>query len=154
MWEVSIGNLAVPEKTSKCSEISLTISGTNIKGEKLPSFHVLENFNIKDIDWPDRLNQSGSALSQSEGQMLIDIMKEQGLEQLVHFPTREKKYLDLLLTSLPGQFQDIHSPDKLSDHDVVGGPLKVVVPFPQLRNLGERCIYIRKVRPEKYLCFR
>ena len=90
MWEVSIGNLAVLEKTSNCSEISLTISGTNIKGEKLPSFHVLEEFNFKDIDWPNRLNQSGSALSQSEGQMLIDIMKEHGLEQLVHFPTGEK----------------------------------------------------------------
>ena len=44
-----------------------------------------------------------------------------GLEQLVHFPTREKNTLDLILTSLPGQFQEIHSPDKLSDHDVVSG---------------------------------
>ena len=50
-----------------------------------------------------------------------------GLEQLVHFPTREKNTLDLLLTSLPGQFQDIHSPDKLSDHDIVAGTLKVVI---------------------------
>ena len=82
-------------------------------------------------------------MSQSEGQMLIDIMNNHGLEQLVHFPTREKNTLDLLLTSLPGQFQDIHSPDKLSDHDIVAGTLKVVIP-PQ-RNLEERCIYIRKV---------
>ena len=34
--------------------------------------------------------------------------------------------MDLLLTS--GQFQDIHSPDKLSDHDIVAGTLKVVIP--------------------------
>ena len=40
----------------------------------------------------------------------------------------EKKYIDLLLTSLPGQFQDVHSPDKLSDHDIVAGALKVVIP--------------------------
>ena len=78
------------------------------KGKKLPSVHVLEDFNFRDIDWPDRLNKSGSALSQSEGQMLIDIMNDHGLEQLVHFPTREKNTLDLLLTSLPGQFLDIH----------------------------------------------
>ena len=78
------------------------------KGKKLPSVHVLGDFNFRDIDWPDRLNKSGSALSQSEGQMLIDIMNDHGLEQLVHFPTREKYILDLLLTSLPGQFQDIH----------------------------------------------
>ena len=51
--------------------------------------------------------------------MLIDIMNDHGLEQLMHFPTREKNTLDSLLTPLPGQFQDIHSPDKLSDHDIV-----------------------------------
>ena len=64
--------------------------------------------------------------------MLIDIMNDHGLEQLVHFPTREKKNkkktLDLILTSLPDQFQEIHSPDKLSDHDVVSGTLKVYIP--------------------------
>ena len=41
------------------------------------------------------------------------------MEQLVLFPTREKNTLDLLLTSLPDQFQDINSPGKLSDHDIV-----------------------------------
>ena len=60
--------------------------------------------------------------------MLIDIMNDHGLEQLVHFPTREKNTLDLILTSLPCQFQEIHSPDKLSDHDVVSGTLKVYIP--------------------------
>ena len=34
--------------------------------------------------------------------------------------------LDLLLTSLPGQFQDIHSSDKLNDHESVAGTLLVV----------------------------
>ena len=62
-----------------------------------------------DIAWPDRLNKSGSLLSQSEGQMLIDAMNDHGLEQLVHFPTREKNTLDLILTSLPGQFQEIYT---------------------------------------------
>ena len=60
--------------------------------------------------------------------MLTDIMNDHGLEQLEHFPTREKNTLDLLLTSFPGQFWDIHSPDKLSDHDIVAGTLKVVIP--------------------------
>ena len=36
--------------------------------------------------------------------------------------------MNLILTSLPGQFQEIHSPVKLSDHDVVSGTLKVYVP--------------------------
>ena len=58
--------------------------------------------------------------------MLVDIMNDHGLEQLVNFPTREKKTLDLIRTSLPTQFVDIHSPD--SNHDTVSGTLKVVIP--------------------------
>ena len=30
--------------------------------------------------------------------------------------------------SKPGQFQDVHSPDKLSDHDIVSGTLKIFIP--------------------------
>ena len=68
-------------------------------------------------------------LSHSEGQILTDIMNDHGLEQLMHFPTREKNTLDLILTSLPGQFQEIHSPVKLSDHDVISRTLKVYIPL-------------------------
>ena len=119
------------------------------KGNKLPSVHVLGDFNFNDIAWPDRRNKSGSMLSQSEGQILIDIINDHGLEQLVHFPTREKNTSDLILTSLPGQFQKIHSPDKRSDHDVVLGTLKVYIPSPppakKRRNLG-RSVFISKRR--------
>ena len=80
--------------------------------------------------------------------MLIDAMNDHGLEQLVHFPTREKNTLDLILTSLPGQFQEIHSPDKLSDHDVISGTLKIHIPTPpapaKQRNLGGRCFCTKK----------
>ena len=77
---------------------------THHKGKKLPSVHVLGDFNFKDIDWPDRFNKSGSTLSLSEGQILIDIMNDHGLEQTVHFPTREKNTLDLILIALTCQF--------------------------------------------------
>ena len=59
---------------------------------------------------------------------LIDIMNDHGLEQMVHFLTREKNTLDLILTTLPDQFQDIHSPDKLSNHDIVSGTMKIFIP--------------------------
>ena len=36
--------------------------------------------------------------------------------------------LDLILTTLPGQFQDVHSADKLNDHDIVSGTLKIFIP--------------------------
>ena len=72
----------------------------------------------------------------------FDIMNDHGLEQMGHFPTREKNTLDLILTTLPGQFQDVHSPDKLkwSWHR-----LKNLENFHSPRSLGESCIYIRKV---------
>ena len=56
---------------------------------------------------------------------LISIMNDQGVDQLIHFPPREMITLDLLLTSLPSQFQDINFQDKLSDHDVIARTLKV-----------------------------
>ena len=92
---------------------------------------------------PHILNKSGSPLSQSEGEILIAIMNDYGLEQLVHFPIRERNTLDLFITSPRGQFVDIHSPDRLSDHDIVSRTLKVLIP--PLRNLGGRCVDIRKV---------
>ena len=55
-------------------------------------------------------------------------MNDHGLEQLIHFPTLEENMPDLIITSIPGQFQDIHSPDKLSDHDIVSGTLKTFIP--------------------------
>ena len=51
------------------------------------------------------------------------------LEQLVHFQTRGKNILESLIsTSLPGPFIDILSSDSLSDHDIVSGTLKEVIP--------------------------
>ena len=99
------------------------------KGNKLPSVHVLGISTSRTLLGQTDLTSQGSMLSQSVGQMLIDNMNGHGgLEQLLHFPTREKNTLDLILTSLPGQFQEIHSPDKHSDHDVVSGTLKVYIP--------------------------
>ena len=93
------------------------------KGNKLPSVHILGDFNFCDIVWPDRLGKSGSPLSLFKGEKFIEILNDHHLEQLVHFPVRERKTLDLIITSLPGQFLDIQSPDRLSDHDMVSGTL-------------------------------
>ena len=55
------------------------------------AYALFDTKNITNIVWPDRLNKSGSPLSPSEGEILIEIMNDYGLEQLVHFPTRERK---------------------------------------------------------------
>ena len=65
-------------------------------------------------------------MSLSEGEKFIEILNDHHLEQLLHFPTREKNTLDLIITSLPGQFLDIQTPYRLSDHDIVSGTLTVV----------------------------
>ena len=69
-------------------------------------------------------------------------MNDQGLEQMVHFPTREKNTLDLILTTLLGQFKDVQSPDKLSDHDIVSGPLKIFIPPPPPIKKPRRKVYL------------
>ena len=96
------------------------------KGNKPRSVHVLGDFNFRDIVWPDRLNKQGFSLSMSEGAKLVQLISDHELEQVVHFPTRGQNTLDLIITSLPGQLVDIHSPDRLSDHDIVSGTLKTV----------------------------
>ena len=63
-----------------------------------------------------------------EGAKLVELISDHELEQVVHFPTRGQTTLDLIITSVPGQFVDIHSPDRLSDHDIVSGTLKIVIP--------------------------
>ena len=55
------------------------------EGNKLPSVHILGDFNFCDIVWPDRLSKSGSPLSPSEGEKFIEILNDHHLEQLVHF---------------------------------------------------------------------
>ena len=76
--------------------------------------------------------------------MFIEITNDHHLEKLVHFTARENNTLDLIITSLPGQLVDIYSPDRLKDHDIVSGTLKVVIS--PLRNLRGGSIDItRKV---------
>ena len=76
------------------------------KGNKPASVHILGDYNFSDIVWPDRLHKSCSPLSLSEGEKFIEILNDHHLEQLVHFPTRERNHLDLIITFLPGQFLD------------------------------------------------
>ena len=68
-----------------------------------------------------------------EGAKLVELISDHELEQVVHFPTRGQNTLNLIITSLPGQVVDIHSPDRLSDHDIVSGTLKIVIPPPPIK---------------------
>ena len=67
-----------------------------------PSVHLAGDFNFRKIDWSTLLTKNGESLCNSEGLLLIDIARDNYLEQLVTFPTREDKTLDLIFTSIPG----------------------------------------------------
>ena len=122
------GDLEKLESQFKSFESQLEKIKDIHKGNKPSSVHILGYFNFCDIVWPDRLSKSGSPLSLSEGEKFIEILNDHHLERLVHFPTREKNTLDLIITSLPSQYLDIQSPDRLSDHGIVSGTLKIVIP--------------------------
>ena len=95
------GNLEKLDSQLKSLESQLEKIKDIHKGNKPPSVHILGDFNFCDIVWPVRLSKSGSPLSLSEGEKFIEILNDRHLEQLVHFPTREKNTLDLIITSLP-----------------------------------------------------
>ena len=93
---------------------------THHKGKKLPSAHVLGDFNFKDIDWPDRLSKSGSTMVKSVGGTNIDWHYEWSwLRTNGTLPHSRKEHIGL---------DSHHSPDKLSDHDIVSGTLKIFIP--------------------------
>ena len=69
------------------------------KGKTLPSVHVLGDFNFKGIDWPDRLNKSGSALSQSEEQMFM-VWNNRSLLFLVSFRIFSPRTISAIMLEL------------------------------------------------------
>lgn len=58
--------------------------------------------------------------------MLTNIMNNHDVNLWCIFQLR-RKTSDLSVTTVPGQFEDIHSLDKLRDHDVISGTLKIFV---------------------------
>ena len=86
--------------------------------------HVLCDFNFRLVDWNTNTNKiTGKPLAECEGQHLINVLNEQGAEQLVSFPTRNENTLDLLISTAPNQFSNICSQDSLSDHEIVSAEL-------------------------------
>ena len=122
MWPVDIGNLAALEKTFNCSEISLTISRSSkmlIDIMNDHGFEQLVHFSFLILYFPTRIKIHLDLFNYFPfgfGGRIWDL--------IVSVPDHCLIFYFLLFTSLPGQFQDFHSPDRLRDHDVVAGTLK------------------------------
>eukprot|EP00918_Siedleckia_nematoides_P106263 GHVU01231915.1.p1 GENE.GHVU01231915.1~~GHVU01231915.1.p1 ORF type:complete len:143 (-),score=2.01 GHVU01231915.1:23-451(-) len=100
-----------------------------LSSSNLHTHTVLGDFNYRKIKWPEKCNKlTASHLSKGEGQLFLDILDDFYMDQLFNFPTREINTLDLIITTCPDQYIDAHSPDKLSDHDVIAATLKCRIP--------------------------
>ena len=79
------------------------------------AIHVIGDFDFRYVDWETVTIRNGGELCDSEGLVLVDILHDFYMEQLITFPTREAKTLDLLMTNRPGLASNIRSPAKFSD---------------------------------------
>lgn len=78
------------------------------------------DFNAPDIDWK-QLSIAGSQYPAKVSKTFMDITSDNNLEQMVDFPTRKDKTLDLILTSHPSYKQRCKPMPSIgnSDHDIV-----------------------------------
>ena len=67
-----------------------------------PSVHAMGDFNFRKIDWETHLTKEGEVLGHSEGLILIDMARDHYVDQLITFPTRQDKTLDIIFTNTPG----------------------------------------------------
>ena len=74
--------------------------------------------NLPDIDW--ELNAvNGNSNPISLNQLFLDIVYDNGSEQMVKFPTRKNNTLDVFITNRPSLIQKCKPVPGVSDHDIV-----------------------------------
>ena len=101
--------------TSSVEEIA------NLKKKAKKNIFVIGgDFNIPDIDWKN-LTTSGSQYPKSTSKAFLDLISDNSLEQIVDFPTRKDRILDIILTSHPSFKQRCKPMPSIgnSDHDIV-----------------------------------
>ena len=78
------------------------------------------DFNLPDIDWKNKTHQvTGNYYNKSISEMFLDTINNQGLSQLVNFPTRLDNTLDLFLTNRPSLTTKCAPLPGISEHDMV-----------------------------------
>ena len=78
------------------------------------------DFNLPDVNW-DTLKVEGTQYPAKVTQVFFDMVSDNSLEQMVDFPTRKEKTLDLLFTSHPSYIEKCKPLPSIgnSDHDIV-----------------------------------
>jgi hypothetical protein len=75
---------------------------------------VVGDFNTPDSTWNGDCFESSS--NNSKTTELLDLFDDSLMEQIVHFPTRNRNFLDLVFTTHPGIIIDSVSTPPISDH--------------------------------------
>jgi hypothetical protein len=83
-------------------------------------FVLAGDFNLPDINWSEQ-TISSNQYTVGTNQTYLDIASDNGLEQIVDFPTRNENTLDLIVTSHPSYKQRCKPIPAIgnSDHDIV-----------------------------------
>ena len=85
--------------------------------------HVLlaGDFNLPDISWSDGNGQidPSPTYGTKVNQLLLDLVNDNGLDQLVNVPTRGKNILDLLFCSHPYLITNVEVVPGISDHEAI-----------------------------------
>ncbi|XP_072043026.1 uncharacterized protein [Amphiura filiformis] len=106
------------------------------------------DFNQPNIDWTTapnyelKLNHWANVGTATK---LLELMENNGLEQLVNLPTREENFLDLLFTSNSSLVNNITTKPGVSDHNIVIAEVQLNT---RRRKLPPRKIYIRSKADE------
>ena len=81
-------------------------------------FWVGGDFNLPDIDWSS-LTVTSTQYPHSMSEMYLDIVRHCSVEQMINFPTRGSKTLDIFLTSSPGLIDRCKPLPGVGDHDAI-----------------------------------
>ena len=94
--------------------------------------------NLPDIDWTNN-SINNHQYSINLNQTFIDFLQDNALSQLVNYPTRGSKILDVFITNRPSLVESCNTIDGISDHEAVLVSSYVLAPS---GHPIERCIYL------------
>ena len=83
---------------------------------------IFGDFNYGDIDW-----QNNTSPNQNGQNIFLNFMNDVGFSQLIDFPTRNLKILDLLFINEPNLVQSVDIGPKISDHETVTAVVTIQV---------------------------
>ena len=96
------------------------------------------DINLPDINWEDNY-VDGHQYSSDLNNTFLEFLHNNGLDQIVNFPTRRSNILDIFVTNRPTLIESCESVSSISDHECV---LTKSLILAQVCPSVKRCIYL------------